>query len=424
MTSAVSKTEILYVIANKDDDTFNPGPESRSFHGTIRLAETNSILRAYAKHADMEDSSVIQSGVFTIEAAPPTFDPLGGTFTSQAEVNILSATPGAEIRCTTNGDVPTETTAVCPMPVVVKTTGTMIKAVATKEGMSVSTVASLQSAFVIKSPVPSISPNGGIFTESATATLTSSNPTARIFYTLDASTPTADSAVYTEPIVIEDTDTVVKAIAVAVGKAPSEPLESKVFTVEAGQVQFEEIGIRWDKDVPAGEEGFVEQVKVHMKSTTAGSSIYYTLDGSVPTVNSPKYNGEEAIDHTYGESTIQAVAIAPGKAPSPIAESKIIDIFQRDTTPEISPAAPGPYVTSVEITINALPGSDVRVTADGSDPTDSPTATAYRAPFIVAILGEVQVKAVSSRQGKADSLVASKTYRILEQVKPVVMAPR
>ena len=87
------------------------------------------------------------------------------------------------------------------------------------------------------------------------------------------------------------------------------------------------------------------------------------------------------------------------------------------------PKAPGPYVTSVEITINDLPGSDVRVTTDGSDPTDSPTATPYRAPFTIATLGEVEVKAVSSRQGKADSLVVAKTYRILEQVKPVVMTP-
>ena len=63
------------------------------------------------------------------------------------------------------------------------------------------------------------------------------------------------------------------------------------------------------------------------------------------------------------------------------------------------------------------------VTTDGSDPTDSPTATPYRAPFTIATLGEVEVKAVSSRQGKADSLVVAKTYRILEQVKPVVMTP-
>ena len=132
-----------------------------------------------------------------------------------------------------------------------------------------------------------MSPDGGIFTESSTVTLTSSNPTAKIFYTLDKSTPTAESAVYTQPIVIEDTGTVVKAIAVADGKAPSEPVESKLFTVEAGQVQFEAVGIHWG-DESDGKAGYVEQVKVHMTCSTEGSSIYYTLDGSAPTVSSSR----------------------------------------------------------------------------------------------------------------------------------------
>ena len=71
ITSAVSKAEIHFVIASEDDDIFDPGPESRTFQDTFQLTTTHTIIRAFAQHPDMEDSDVVESAVFTIEAAPP-----------------------------------------------------------------------------------------------------------------------------------------------------------------------------------------------------------------------------------------------------------------------------------------------------------------------------------------------------------------
>jgi len=225
------------------------------------LTTTGSKIRAVALHPDMENSNVVESKSFTVTAAAPTLDPLAGTYIGQVEVNIVSTTAGSAIRCTTDGSIPTESSAVCLMPVVVTQTGTMIKAVATKDGMSVSAVASLAAAFVIKGVSPVVSPNGGSFTESATVVLSCSNPTAKIYWTLDGSMPTAEATLYTEPIVIEDNDSIVKAISIAEGKSPSEPMTSRLFTIEAGRVEFTAEGNKWGEET-ATSEGFVEEVKV------------------------------------------------------------------------------------------------------------------------------------------------------------------
>jgi hypothetical protein len=242
-------------------DGSSPTAASLLYSGPIRFATTGIIVKAIALHPDMDDSDVVESKSFTVAAAAPTFDPLAGTYIGQVEVNIVSTTAGSAIRCTTDGSIPTESSAVCLMPVVVTQTGTMIKAVATKDGMSVSAVASLAAAFVIKGVSPVVSPNGGSFTESATVVLSCSNPTAKIYWTLDGSMPTAEATLYTEPIVIEDNDSIVKAISIAEGKSPSEPMTSRLFTIEAGRVEFTAEGNKWGEET-ATSEGFVEEVKV------------------------------------------------------------------------------------------------------------------------------------------------------------------
>ena len=63
---------------------------------------------------------------------------------------------------------------------------------------------------------PMISPNGGTFTSSQSVTLTSTTANAQIYYTLDGSTPTPASTLYSGPITIS-TDTTLQAIASAAG---------------------------------------------------------------------------------------------------------------------------------------------------------------------------------------------------------------
>ncbi|WP_341876224.1 family 43 glycosylhydrolase [Defluviitalea saccharophila] len=78
----------------------------------------------------------------------------------------------------------------------------------------------------IKTPV--ISPNGGSFRDSENVTITCDTPDAEIYYTLDGTTPTENSNVYSGSILITETTTV-KAIAKKSGMEESE-IASATFT--------------------------------------------------------------------------------------------------------------------------------------------------------------------------------------------------
>lgn len=57
--------------------------------------------------------------------------------------------------------------------------------------------------------------------------------------------------------------------------------------------------------------------EVVLSTTTAGATIYYTLDGTTPTINSPVFKADNPIVITAGV-TIKAIALAEGYDPSAV----------------------------------------------------------------------------------------------------------
>jgi hypothetical protein len=65
-----------------------------------------------------------------------------------------------------------------------------------------------------QAPAPLISPAGGSFSSSPNCTITDALPGMHIYYTLDGTTPTSGSTLYTAPFSVPGPETVVKAIAI------------------------------------------------------------------------------------------------------------------------------------------------------------------------------------------------------------------
>jgi regulation of enolase protein 1 (concanavalin A-like superfamily) len=153
------------------------------------------------------------------QVAAPTFSPAAGTYTSAQTVTIASATSGASIRYTVNGNAPTSTTGtIYSGPVNISSTATL-NAIAYESGFADSTVTS--GIYTISSPPPQVatpifSPGGGYYGSTQVVTITSATSGATIRYTTDGSTPSETvGTLYSGPVSIGPTlnPLVLKAIA-------------------------------------------------------------------------------------------------------------------------------------------------------------------------------------------------------------------
>lgn len=124
-------------------DGSDPTSTSSVYSAPINVAASKTI-KAKAFKSGMTDSA-IASASYTIngatQVAAPTFNPVGGTYTSAQNVSISCTTTGATIRYTTDGSTPTSSSTQYTGPISVTSTKT-IKAIAMASGMTNSAVTS------------------------------------------------------------------------------------------------------------------------------------------------------------------------------------------------------------------------------------------------------------------------------------------
>jgi len=151
--------------------------------------------------------------------AAPSISPNGGNFTGSESVQITDSNSNAHIYYTTNGSTPTANSTLYTGPITVTASET-ITAIASATGylQSAPIAATFSAQGITANPVLSLA--SGTYT--GTQMLTMSDPTkgATIYYTLDGTTPTTGSNVYTAGIVVSVSETF-NAIAVAPGLQPS-----------------------------------------------------------------------------------------------------------------------------------------------------------------------------------------------------------
>jgi len=154
---------------------------------------------------------------------------------------------------------------------------------------------------------PTFSPAaGGVFTTAQTVSLLDATAGAKIYYTLDGSTPTTSSALYATPIQVTSSETI-KAIAAAPGQANS-AVATGAFTIllTAGAPVL---------IPPAG--SYVGAQVVTLTSATAGATIFYTTNGHNPTINStPLANGGTIL--VSASETVKAMAYELGYGASAV----------------------------------------------------------------------------------------------------------
>ncbi len=145
---------------------------------------------------------------------------------------------------------------------------------------------------------------------------------------------------------------------------------------------------------------------VALSTTTAGASIRYTTDGSVPSsTNGTLYSSAVPVSAT---TTLKAIATKTGLADSAVATALyVINAAGAASAPAFSPAG-GTFTSAQAVTItSATSGATIRYTTDGSLPT-STTGTVYLSPLSASTT--TTLKAIAYKSGLTDSAVTSGVF--------------
>ena len=205
-TVAISTTTPSATIYYTTNGT-TPTTASSVYSSAITVS-TSQTVRAIAVKTYFTDSS-IASATYTINGAvaAPMFSIPAGAYGPTQTVVLSTTTPSATIYFTTNGSTPTTSSSVYSSAISVASSLT-IKAIATRSAFINSSESS--ASYTVNGAVatPTFSVASGAYSTAQTITISTTTPSATIYYTTNNTTPTTSSSVYTGPVTISTTSTV------------------------------------------------------------------------------------------------------------------------------------------------------------------------------------------------------------------------
>lgn len=149
--------------------------------------------------------------------------------------------------------------------------------------------------------VPSITPASGAYNAAQTITIDCATPSVSIYYTLDGSSPTTSSSLYTGPFQLGES-AILSVLAVHDGMFNAPIIQhTYAITIPLEPIIFP----------PSGTYGAA--LTCALSSELPGATIYYTVDGTEPTTSSTVYTAPFLVS---ASTTVKAFATKPGHADS------------------------------------------------------------------------------------------------------------
>jgi len=327
----------------------------------------------------------------------PTASPVAGAITKTTQIALSSTTTDAIIHYTVDGSTPDETDSIYSTPFVY-TIPITIKAKAYRGYQTASEILSASyTTAVVTTPVGN--PVAGSVEEGTTVALTCATVGAVIYYTLNGSTPTVASAVYSTAISITQDGTVIKAIGVHANYTTS--------AVFSGTYNVLNVATPVADPVAGAVE---DNSTVTLTCSTSEATIYYTTDGSTPDSGDTEYTTPISITDAV---TIKAIGIKTNYTDSAIM-SEAYTIAQV-ATPVANPVSSAVEDNSTVTLTCGTSGATMYYTTDGSTPDAGDTQ--YTVP--ISITDAVTIKAIGIKTNYTDSAIMSEAYTILQVATPV-----
>ena len=365
-------------------DNSTPTAESKLYTEPVALTQDCKI-KAIAIADDWNDSSVgtfnsttgfVKKNYTVVTPAFNSKQVIDGVMKENADsvLTITTSTAGATIYYTLDGSTPTINSSKYENGIKL-TENCKVKVFAVKEDMFNSEQIEADVEW-LQVKQPHISFNGK-YVEMSVDT-----EDAVIYYTIDGTNPDTKSKAYQKPFMLEAEETSVKAIAV---RANWNNSEYSSLTYNPGKNYCEAPGITR----VAGTN------KIQMTTRTEGATIYYTIDGLNPTVNSTAYTTEVEVTENC---TVKAMAVESQLYDSEVA-SYTVDWF-RATQPTIT--SDGIFVSITSTQENAK----IYYTLDGTDPTTN--SSLYEGTLTMK--STCTIKAIAAKDNFNSSTVAVLNY--------------
>ena len=336
-------------------------------------------------------------------------------------VTLTSATKGAEIFYTTDGTIPTAESTKYTIPLTF-TENAKISAIAIKEGIENSPVSYALVSITEKTVIEIQTEIKTEYVDKKYATavlfeisanddgtvnvkMSSETEGAIIYYTTDGTTPTKQSLLYTEPLKVEGGILTIKAIAVS-SNVENSPVSTANITIKTNIVYVDKIYTSAVTFTSVENED--KSISVTLASATDGAEIYYTTDGTIPTIESTKYTSPL----TFTENVrISAIAVKEGIENSPVSYA-LVSITEKTVIQYVDKVYSTPVIFttssnadgSVSVTMTTeTEGASIYYTTDGTTPTEN--SSKYTAPLTITT--ETVYKAVAIKEGMESSPVCT-----------------
>ena len=337
-------------------DGTEPTTSSNLYSEGIAIPAATTTVKAISYLEGM--STAMDAATYTYKAvAKPYFSPVTGTAVYYGtKVAVSCATEGADIFYTltedesTPADPTSASTAYPDGGIVINANTVKIKVIA-KKGDDYSSVA--EATYTLKDPAaPTFSPAAGAVARNTVVTISSAEGTT-IYYTTDGTDPNDadDSGVNSVNVTITD-DMTIRAICID-GAANISSEASADYTI--AQV------VKPTISKAAGM--LVKGTQVEISTTTDGATIYYTLDGTTPSVSSTVYTGYVVINSAC---TLKAVAIKENYIDSEVAS---IDYTVEGSSESFVFSGLG-YSSGDDV--DDVDGTDVKITFSKGDGSNNP----------------------------------------------------
>lgn len=401
ISCATPEASIYYTLDSTDPSV---SATRKSYSGATIPVNVQTTLIAVAAKTGMANSQVAVAN-YTIDyytVATPVFSPAPASYSVNQTVTLSCTTPGSVIYYTldqTDPSVSNSRLRYTSNGIVVSANSSLL-AVAVKPGMLNSAVA--EGSYVInyqQVSQPQSDTPGGSYFNSLTVHLSCATTGALIYYTTDSSDPNTSNTryLYTAAGIPVAQTASIFAVGTKPGMTNSELLALS-YTIISNTVAT---------PVPSPAQGTYDPpISVALTCATSGASIYYTLDGSIPTTSSSQYTGAFSITST---KTVKALAVKSGMLDSLISNT-IYTINAAVALPVFS-LVTGTYDSERTSYITcATAGASIYYTTNGSTPTTS--SALYTPGQAIAVNTTMALRAIGVKAGMNNSSVVSATYTL------------